>query len=315
MAWIYDDMADEGYAVGFLIGKGGFGAVYGGTKMDLETKELIPAAMKVIGGFNKRKNTSRYRTLYYPTELRILKYLRHPNLVLCFDVFQEWNTRGRQFDRRTFIWMERSTTDLYRMAYELPNHRIPNDFLAPLMSFAFLGLDFLHANLIAHRDLKPANILVFETPTGQVAKITDYSLIKEVNPYDLATSLVGTRGYQSPAMLRAIGYNPFKADVFAMGIVIFELSVGRRPNWNPGKGNMFIAGEFEKLVADVTQVMADHPLQPFLLTSVFTFEDVDRCTLEELMHQDWFPQVVTEGDPAYADRAIRGFEGLYTNNG
>ena len=196
--------------------------------------------------------------------------LRHPNLVHVFDIFKERNTRSRTFDRRTFIWMERAATDLHRMASEAPSRKIPDQTLAPLMSYALIGLDFLHDELIAHRDLKPANILVFETPHGTITKITDYSLIKETNHNSLTMSIVGTTGYRPPSMLSKIGYNPFKADVFAMGITVFELIVGRKPIWNPDhtKGKEFVEAEFENLIADVDMMLENHDLQEFLLESV-----------------------------------------------
>ena len=45
---IYEQMAEKGYAITFLIGKGGFGAVYAGIKQ--QNGKLVPVAMKLIGG-------------------------------------------------------------------------------------------------------------------------------------------------------------------------------------------------------------------------------------------------------------------------
>ena len=163
---IYELMAGKGYAIGALIGKGGYGAVYAGSKKEQRAGggyELVPVAMKMMGRFNQ---SWRARTLRYPTELRVLSRLQHPNLVHVYDVFQEANTHGRNWERRVFIWMERSKGDLARIAREMPYGTLSEDTLKNYMSHALCGLDFLHSQNIAHRDLKPANILAFDTEDG-----------------------------------------------------------------------------------------------------------------------------------------------------
>ena len=266
---IYQEMALKGYAISYLIGKGAYGAVYAGNKF--ENGQLIPVAAKILGGWNKRRQTKNYRIKYYPTELRVLSQLKHPNLVQVFDVFKEKNTHERTYERRTFIWMERSKSDLFLMACERPGFKLPEDMLAPLITYALIGLQFLHNNKVAHRDIKPANILVFETLNGQIAKLTDYSLIKESTHDSITHSVVGTIGYVSPAIWLKTGYNPFKADVFAMGITVFELIAGRRPNWNPNPRmeRAGIEAQLQSLKDDVDFEFHRHALRR-LFESIFT---------------------------------------------
>ena len=303
---IYNKMAWKGYAISHVIGKGGYGAVYGGTKMDLDTNEMTPVAMKLLGGWNK-KSTRRYRVGYYPTELKILTRLRHPNLVRVYDVFKEENTHDRRWERRTFIWMERSKSDLWQMAAEMPGRRLPDQTVSRLIAYAMVGLDFLHDNLIAHRDIKPANILVFETPHGMIAKLTDYSMIKETDNNSLTRTIVGTPGYQPPQMLLKVPYNAFKFDVFAMGIVLFYLLTGRKPKWDPSaiKSQEDAEVEVQILRSDANVEFDDHPLQE-LFAAVFTLQDEDRCSLQVMMINSWFPDV--QADPIYQyESAIQSF--------
>ena len=103
----------------------------------------------------------------YPIELRIMKQLRHPNIVHVYDVFLEGNTNNRDWERRIFIWMERARTDLARMVFETKELKLAEDVVALLIAHALNGLDFLHDNRIAHRDIKPPKILLFDTPRGQ----------------------------------------------------------------------------------------------------------------------------------------------------
>ena len=310
---MYQEMALKGYAISYLIGKGGYGAVYAGTKSD--NWQLIPVAVKVLGGWNKRRQTKKYRIKYYPTELRVLSQLKHPNLVQVFDVFKEKNTHERTYERRTFIWMERSKSDLFLMACERPDMKLPEDMLAPLIAYALIGLQFLHDNKIAHRDIKPPNILVFETENGQIAKLTDYSLIKEGTHDTITHSNVGTNGYKSPAMLSKIGYNPFKADVFAMGITIFELLVGRQPRWNThvvGRDDVLV--QFQRLKDDVDIMFEQHRLE-LLFETIFTLEDNDRAIVQEVLADSWFPPIDIHNDPLYqAEGAIRTFQDFEQQN-
>ena len=313
---IYYRMALKGYAITYLMGKGGYGAVYAGTKVDEETKEITPVAMKLLTGWNLKYETGKYREDRYPIELRILTQLKHPNLVKVLDVFREQNTNNRPWDRRTFIWMERSGGDLWQVAAEMPHYCIPEQSMARLMAYALKGLDFLHKNLIAHRDIKPGNILVFDMPHGEVAKITDYSLIKEIQYDSITNSFTGTPGYQSPAVLMGYGYNPFKMDVFGIGMCIFELVTGRRPNWNPDAIYRTRDGraEVRALKREVARKFPGNNLLGELLDHfVFTLRDEDRYSAEEMLNDAWFPNV--SNDPIYQDpTAIRSFRQFETEN-
>ena len=311
---IYDLMAAAGYAVGALIGKGNYGAVYAGTnkvRYDGGGHAFVPVAMKVMSGFNR---SWRNRIMRYPTELRVLSRLQHPNLVHVYDVFQEANTHGRNWERRVFIWMERSKCDLARMAAESTDNRLIESAVSNYMAHALTGLDFLHGQRIAHRDIKPANILAFDTIDGPIAKITDFSLIRETDHNTLTQSRVCTPGYRSPACI--IGwYNPFKLDVFSMGISIFELLIGKKPDW---KCDVFRTGEelvaeCGKLHAEINHYFANYPaVLELLRDQMLTLRDEDRWTVTQVRTNPWFPNV--SALPMYhKEGAIRGINGQTIN--
>ncbi|KAG5013276.1 hypothetical protein AAZX31_09G155900 [Glycine max] len=103
------------------------------------------------------------------------------------------------------------------------------------------GLAYLHARNIAHRDIKPANILV--NSEGEV-KIADFGVSKLMcRTLEACNSYVGTCAYMSPDRFdpEAYGgnYNGFAADIWSLGLTLFELYVGhfpflqagQRPDW------------------------------------------------------------------------------------
>ena len=305
---IYELMAAAGYAIGAVIGKGSYGAVYAGTNKvtyDGGGHVFVQVAVKMMGRFNK---SWRRRLNFYPTELRVLSRLQHPNLVHVYDVFQEANTHGRNWERRVFIWMERSKCDLARMAHMNPDNRLPELVVSNYMAHALAGLEFLHEQNIAHRDLKPANILAFDTIDGPIAKITDFSLIRETDHNTITRSHVCTPGYKSPACI--IGwYNPFKLDVFSMGISIFELLVGRKPNWKCDvfRNNQELYTEFGKLQNEINYFFADYPvIRRLLRDEMLTRVDGDRRTVKQVRINSWFPDV-SALEMYHKEGAIRGF--------
>jgi serine/threonine protein kinase len=95
------------------------------------------------------------------------------------------------------------------------------------------GLAAAHEHQISHRDLKPANILLSEGPDAQI-KIADFGLAKISGPPRAGASalaslagMVGTSLYLPPeAQLRGVRRSPFQDDVFAVGVIWYQLLVG-----------------------------------------------------------------------------------------
>lgn len=98
------------------------------------------------------------------------------------------------------------------------------------------GLQYLHSNSIVHRDIKLDNILITDHEKGVTAKIADFGFATQLeNPDQLVGSYKGTRrGYMAPEIHSArtnsaLRYNPKAADMFAFGVVMFALLMGKLP--------------------------------------------------------------------------------------
>ena len=88
-------------------------------------------------------------------------------------------------------------------------------------------MDFYHARSIAHRDLKPENILVDMNSPKFDTKVIDFGFAAPVQGFDnygyLDDGRIGTHGYMAPEILQRKPYHGCPADIFAMGVILFEL--------------------------------------------------------------------------------------------
>lgn len=170
----------------------------------------------------------------FRTEARALATLRHPNLVQLHDF-------GVAIDGRPFYAMELLSGQTLRAAMDQKSVRWP---AATRIGVQLLSaLRIAHQHGIIHRDIKPEN--VFVTDAGTV-KLLDFGVAqtdaedaddKESNEQSAALELTGTVEYMAPEQL---GREPVdeRADVYAVGTVLYELLTGELPHQGEGAAAM-----------------------------------------------------------------------------
>ncbi|XP_056682177.1 cyclin-dependent kinase-like 4 isoform X8 [Monodelphis domestica] len=157
-------------------------------------------------------------------EIRLLKQLKHANLVNLIEVFRR--------KRKMHLVFEYCDHTLLNELERNPNG-VADRMLKSVLWQTLQALSFCHKHNCIHRDVKPENILI--TKQGMI-KICDFGFARLLSPGDAYTDYVATRWYRAPELL--VGdtkYGP-TVDVWAVGCVFAELLTGQ-PLW-PGKSDV-----------------------------------------------------------------------------
>lgn len=192
------------------IGEGQFGRVF--CAIHRQTGELFAV---------KELNPRKISTKQFLREIRILFSLNHPNIVSCQGV--EHNNQDRYL---VTDYCEGGTLrDLMELECDLnlaQKLKLISDILA--------GLNHAHLHHIIHRDLKPENILLNLIPHGWIARLTDFGISKleqEDKKTNVSLGDTGSPAYMAPEQF--YGKYSYRSDIYAMGIILYELLLGKRP--------------------------------------------------------------------------------------
>ena len=199
------------YKIQSLIGTGGMAAVY--LANDLILDRLV--AIKVLR-LDFRQNDDAMRR--FRREALSATQLTHPNIVGVYDVGQS--------QEMNYIVME------YVEGTDLKDYIRQRGALHPIEAVRIMmqivsAIAAAHQNRIIHRDIKPQNILIDRE--GNV-KITDFGIAVALSDTSLTqtNTLLGSVHYLSPEQARG-GMATIQTDIYALGIVLYELLTGRVP--------------------------------------------------------------------------------------
>lgn len=208
------EVLGERYELLDPIGRGGMATIYRGRDTRMERTVAIKVLREVYS--TDPKFVTRFQR-----EAKAASALQHPNIVQVYDYGQT--------DGNYFIVMELvEGTDLRR--YLRSRGVLDVDRAIIIAHDVALGLGAAHRRSIVHRDVKPQNILVGK---GGSIKLTDFgiaSVYKDINAERLTTTgmTLGTVQYYAPEQAQGEIVSP-AADVYALGIVMYEMLTGRTP--------------------------------------------------------------------------------------
>jgi eukaryotic-like serine/threonine-protein kinase len=205
------------YRIVSAIGQGGMGTIYLAERADGVFDQRV--AIKVVRGFLDHDRIRRFRA-----ERQILATLQHPNIARVVD-------GGTTDDGWPYLVMEHVeglAIDAYAERHDLSL----GERLA-LFKTVCQAVGYAHRHLIVHRDIKPSNILVTAEGTP---KLLDFGIAKLLDSNDAdpsAQTMPGmhllTPDYAAPEQVRGDPVTT-ATDVYALGVLLFELITGRRPH-------------------------------------------------------------------------------------
>lgn len=250
------------------IGRGGFASVH--LVHSIRYNQEFAAKLIDINNINNR------------SEINTLMQLNGPNVIKMYETFED--------DTYLYIILEYceggSFADFIREHGPLPREKLYR-VCAKLIE----TLQQCHEKKIAHRDIKPANVLI--DAWGR-PKLADFGLAQFYSDDREGINFSGSKPYMSPELIMKTEYNPFAADVWALGITFYFFAYGRLP-WS--------YADRKELENQVVMGMINYPYEPtyesnFIqcLRGMTSVHPKNRVTLKFLLQQDFLKSVTHNGN-------------------
>jgi len=261
------------YKILSRLGRGAYGDVR--KCEDTVTKHVY--AVKIVnrsqlrgGGGRSAAESSQFQQL--ELEVKILRELRHPNVVLLHEVIDD-DTVGKLYIIQEFV-QNGSVMPEELFAKPLEPQRVWRLFRDMLR-----GLEYLHQHLVIHRDLKPSNILI---DSEDCAKIADFGMASSLQRGDdLADAeTAGSPAFMAPEVCGLMGNEPYsgqRADMWSAGATLFAMLFGHPPYIQK---NLTLLEQFEAKLLPLK-----FPNRP----KGMSFEDWAHCQdlLRKMLDKNW----------------------------
>lgn len=228
------------YTVESFIGRGGMGAVYKGVQTTLKR----PVAIKIMRQDHALDAEFRLRFL---REAQMLARLSHPGIVNVIDCGEA----GPDF---LFIVME--FVDGANLMDVIRSGGVSETRALTIMKLVCEALQFAHSHGIVHRDIKPSNIILMRD--GRI-KLADFGLATAMEPEDGAQDdsdhALGTPAYAAPEQLTAGQAVDQRADIYALGVMIYQMLTGELPkgDWKPPSQTVAVDPAWDKIITQALQ--------------------------------------------------------------
>ena len=268
MTEIADNKLLKNYTSFKLVGIGGMGEVY--QAFDSRHNRTV-AIKRFHAPLSQKRIEARERLL---REAKVSFEFDHPNLASIYEVVE---SEDDLFIIRPFyegINLDEKVTDT----------QLSKDDSLKLFTSLCHGLKHAHNKNIVHRDIKPANIFILEN--GDPI-LMDFGLAKASSLFSEGLtqtgSILGTLDYLSPERVKGLA-NDHRSDIWALGIVLFEILTGEKPFGN----NQEISASILKIITSPTPSLADfggpEELEPLIYKMLAKNVEKRYQNLDELLH-------------------------------
>lgn len=238
------------YRVTRLMGGGATGRVY-------EAEHIELGHCCVVKFMSPEHASNRERLRQFQNEAKAAGHLEHPNIAAVLEA-------GNAPDGSPYLVMEYLTGQdcgqLLRAQGPLPVERA-----CDIVHQTCVGLFAAHQAGIVHRDIKPENLFITLSSDGtDLVKILDFGIAKLRVPGASAATVaavaMGTVYYMAPEQVRDAGKVDGRADIWALGVVLYELLTGRRPFDGPDTANVVHQISFEPQES-LSELQANIPVE------------------------------------------------------
>ncbi|MGZ3425152.1 MAG: serine/threonine protein kinase, partial [Polyangia bacterium] len=240
------------YEIKEKLGEGGMGAVYMGehpligkrVAVKVLLDELVANEMLVTRFFNEAKAAND---------------IRHQNIVDIVD-FGKLDKEGGG----KIVYLVMELLEGQSLAARLDTKRLTFDETRHILQQCCSGLAASHAKGIIHRDLKPDNLFLVKRGSDEnFVKILDFGIAKltavsSTNAKTRTGTLIGTPAYMSPEQCAGRGNIDARSDIYALGIVMYEMLTGHVPFKGEGFGDIVVA-QLTETAKKPSELRADIP--------------------------------------------------------
>jgi predicted ATPase len=208
-------LIDNRYRIEAVLGRGGMGAVY----RAIDETARQPVALKLLHAFIDAGNDIALKR--FQREFRVLAQLDHPRIVQAhsYGYFQD----------SPYLVLELLSG--HTLSQELAAGSLPRERQLLIAQQICEALDYLHGRCIVHRDLKPGNLMLLSPDNGVQIKLMDFGLARNEDASLQLTQegmALGTMAYIAPEQAQGFPVD-FRADLYALGIIMYEMAAGRPP--------------------------------------------------------------------------------------
>lgn len=233
---------DDRYEILDVIGEGGMGRVF--KAEDLTLHELV--ALKIL---NVEAASDPEAVQQFHREVKLARRVAHPNVVRTYDI---GTTGDIPFLTMEYLKGDDLRRAMYSDAFDLA------DIVSTAETIA-QGLSAAHEVGVLHRDLKPENVLIDES--GRVA-LTDFGIAGALRSGGGRETIrrqgVGTPAYMAPEQLRGDEEMDQRVDIYAFGLLLFELVAGRLP-WQADDPMTLAVARIDRPAPSLAEFAPDAP--------------------------------------------------------